>query len=205
MNRSYVFLLLALVILTYLFVDESLANYVQMHSTKLLRTVARLTSLTIAPLLHLLLWPLLFLAAVAFFPSKKKALFRLGLNVFCVNGSVAIMKVFFGRARPGLLLRKGIYGFHFFSLNNDYQSFPSRHTATIMALFIGIAALKGQKPYLWLMLAFTLSLSRLLTNSHFLSDILAGLLIALVTHGAIDWLQSYYRGLYDKPQSHIQN
>lgn len=183
-SRRFLPLFAALFLLLFA-IDLPLSEYINAHSTKTLRTVCRTTSYFIAPLFHLLLWPALLLL----FWKKKKirdALLLLSFNVLAVNTLVTFFKVVIGRPRPKLYYAEGIYLPSLFSLSGNYHSFPSRHTATIAAV-IGFFCMRypKQAPYL-ATATFLFTLARAGLNSHFLSDIAAGMLLGLslaaITH-----------------------
>jgi undecaprenyl-diphosphatase len=93
--------------------------------------------------------------------------------------TVRILKICLGRARPK-------YGseFTFFSLDADYNSFPSGHSADafVSGLFL-FYLLKYSKfsnyRYLPLLLALLIALSRVAGNAHFTSDVVAGAAIGI--------------------------
>jgi len=90
---------------------------------------------------------------------------------------VNLLKVFFGRTRPGALFDRGVVEFLGPTLDSAIRSFPSGHSATVGA----VAALAWMlAPRLrWTALAFALAVgaSRLVVGYHFASDVIAGLLV----------------------------
>jgi undecaprenyl-diphosphatase len=83
------------------------------------------------------------------------------------------LKIVAGRARPRAL-DDGVFGFHFFEFGYRFNSFPSGHAAIAAAVAASICfARPGAWPaaaLLWLLLAG----GRVVTGSHFVSDVLAG-------------------------------
>jgi undecaprenyl-diphosphatase len=93
--------------------------------------------------------------------------------------TVRILKICLGRARPK-------YGsdFTFFSLDADYNSFPSGHSADAFVSGIFLFYLLkysrfSQYRHLPLLLALLIALSRVAGNAHFTSDVLAGSAIGI--------------------------
>ncbi|MCF8480474.1 MAG: phosphatase PAP2 family protein [Rhodospirillum sp.] len=93
---------------------------------------------------------------------------------------VTIMKHVFGRLRPRHLFDQGLYGFEPFSLASGANSFPSGHSQTICAAMVALMALFPRHGIWFAGLAFLVTLSRLMTTVHFLSDTLMGAYIGIV-------------------------
>jgi membrane-associated phospholipid phosphatase len=125
-------------------------------------------------------------------PEKKRAIVRLTGQVLayffaCVvaSGILAnIIKCILGRARPKLLQVANIYGFHPLSFQSDWHSMASGHSATGFAIAFAVSALYPRMRPLMLVFAIMISLSRVMVNAHYLSDVLAG--------AGIGWLTAYY-------------
>ncbi|MFA4993899.1 MAG: phosphatase PAP2 family protein [Bdellovibrionales bacterium] len=102
-----------------------------------------------------------------------------------ISGIVAnIIKPLAGRARPLLWLRDGLYGFEPFTmLNSLWNGMPSGHSTTAFALAFSLAFLYPRGRIIWFSYAFLLSLSRIMVNAHYLSDICAGAMLAWLTVG----------------------
>lgn len=105
-----------------------------------------------------------------------------GLLVVCVLGAgvlLNIVKPLFGRARPRLWWREEIEGFHWFALGSDYASFPSGHATTVFALavFCWLCWRSWTLRLSVLSFACLIAASRVMTGSHYLSDVLAGALL----------------------------
>ncbi|WP_297442543.1 phosphatase PAP2 family protein [Sulfurimonas sp.] len=127
---------------------------------------------------------------------KNRFLFLFYINVF--SGLISILlKLFFGRIRPkGLKYEDTEYGFllfknfdlgfvekmkvHFTTLFHSpstYSSFPSGHTVTIFATVMYLYLLFPKYTYLWLSLGLVFASGRILAADHFVSDVLAGMLV----------------------------
>lgn len=90
------------------------------------------------------------------------------------------LKAVFGRARPPLLQGEGIYGFHPFSYYAvDYASFPSNHTATLVAAALALGGIKPRWRTPLLVLALVLASFRVWVNMHFASDVVGGAMVAV--------------------------
>jgi membrane-associated phospholipid phosphatase len=94
---------------------------------------------------------------------------------------VDVLKVFFGRTRPKLLFQSDLYGFTWLSWRSDHWSFPSGHSATIVALVTALWFLWPQHLLFYVLVATIVCMSRVVVGAHYLGDILAGSLIAVLT------------------------
>jgi lipid A 4'-phosphatase len=98
------------------------------------------------------------------------------------SGLVAdLLKFLFGRPRPKLLFGSGVFDFGWLGLRADYWSFPSGHAATIVALAAALCYLWPRHLLFYVLVAGIVSLSRVIVGAHYLSDILAGALTAVLT------------------------
>ena len=99
-----------------------------------------------------------------------------------VSGFVVdVLKVVFGRARPKLLFQSDVYGFAWLMWHPDHWSFPSGHSATIVALMTALWFLWPQHVLFYVLVAMIVSVSRLVVGAHYLADSLAGALVAVLT------------------------
>lgn len=92
-----------------------------------------------------------------------------------------IIKMLIGRARPVELQSLGLYGIHPLSLAASWHSFPSGHATTAFALATSLAILFPRARYGFIICAIALAASRVMVNAHFLSDILAGAVVGVLT------------------------
>lgn len=102
---------------------------------------------------------------------------------------VDLLKVIVGRTRPKLLFATGTYDFGWFGLRADDWSFPSGHAATAAALMAALWCLWPRPLWLYVFGAALVAASRVVTGAHYLSDVVAGAVIAvLVTRAIAAWL-----------------
>jgi lipid A 4'-phosphatase len=106
------------------------------------------------------------------------------LSIAASGIATDLLKFIFGRLRPKLLFNSGAYDFGWLGLRPDHWSFPSGHTATIVALMTALWSLWPQHLLFYVLVASVVSLSRVAVGAHYLSDVFAGALIAiLITKG----------------------
>ncbi len=134
------------------------------------------------------LWPSALLAAAFFLAARRalspgeRALWRArawapGFVFLAVAGSGLtgdLIKVVAGRLRPRLLFENGLYGFSPFSHDWAMNSFPSGHSQAVWAAMTALTILYPRHRSLALTIAVLVSLSRVATTVHYLSDVVAG-------------------------------
>jgi lipid A 4'-phosphatase len=94
---------------------------------------------------------------------------------------VDVLKIFFGRSRPKLLFQSDFYGFTWLSWRSDHWSFPSGHSATIVALMTALWFLWPQHLLFYVLVAAIVCMARVVVGAHYLGDVLAAALIAVLT------------------------
>jgi lipid A 4'-phosphatase len=94
---------------------------------------------------------------------------------------VDVMKIGFGRLRPKLLFRSDLYGFSWLGWRPDHWSFPSGHSATIVALFSALWWLWPQHLLFYVLAAAIVAGSRVVIGAHYPSDVMAGALVAVLS------------------------
>ena len=109
--------------------------------------------------------------------------------------AVRSLKMVLGRARPGAGIGDG---FHGFAWRPDLHAFPSGHTVDvwICAFFAGLLLPYRSLRWLAIGLAILVSLTRLMMNVHWPSDVLVGALIGAVISLAVRryWLLPRWEG-----------
>jgi len=99
-----------------------------------------------------------------------------------VSGMVTLfLKMTFGRFRPTMFFREGLYGFNFFHPSEDLNSFPSGHAATALSLALALSLLFPRYRFPLYCFGLLVAVSRTVTTAHFLSDTVAGAWIGIVT------------------------
>jgi undecaprenyl-diphosphatase len=97
-----------------------------------------------------------------------------------------MIKPIVGRARPVLLDREGFYGLHPFTFHVfNYNSLPSGHTTTGFAVAFALAALWPRGKWWFVAFGVLVGLSRIMVNAHFVSDVVAGTVVGILTVAAV--------------------
>jgi membrane-associated phospholipid phosphatase len=91
------------------------------------------------------------------------------------------IKLVLGRRRPRDDMEMGLYGFMPFAFNTNFNSFPSGHALTIFCVAVIFTCVWPMLWLLWFAIAAFLAGVRALLTAHFLSDVLIGGGIGLIT------------------------
>jgi membrane-associated phospholipid phosphatase len=190
---AFVVVALALIAISYLYIDRPVANWLHKFEksgvTGFFRTITELGSATLMLALPFLAAVVLGGAAIVLRNSERAyALWRAaGQSVFvfcCVAAPAAIglfAKVLIGRARPSLLFTSDVYGFTPISFNYDWHSMPSGHSLAAAGFAAGLALI-APLPVFPIIAFFgaMIAFSRVTTTAHFFGDALAGGALAIV-------------------------
>ena len=106
----------------------------------------------------------------------------LGLVSYAVSGAIIhTLKPSLGRLRPKLFFNNDQYGFTPFHTGWDTSSFPSGHTQSIFVIATLLAIIFPRIKWLLFSIAFSVGLSRMILKAHYLSDVLFGAYIAIMS------------------------
>ena len=176
------FFLILLSGVSYIFLDQKIVPLIEKTNLPLLKAF----SFLISPPLHLLVWGGVFIRARFKRSHWTLPFFEIAVSQCLCVAFARIFKILFGRARPDIFLKKGIYGFHGFEWNHHYHSFPSGHTLTAFTLATSLSFIFPRFRVIFYFLATLFSLSRALLLDHYFSDVIAtaaiGMIIASFVH-----------------------
>mgnify|MGYP001416664710 CR=1 FL=1 len=201
-NRFFLYLTLAVAFFAvegtfFFYVDKPLAAYIATLDTTSHDVIDFFRKITDLGKGCWYLWPCgiatifcSFLSRGNDVPGRYRRLFGyVGIRAYYVfaaigiSGIVAnIIKMLVGRARPVLWFKETIYGFDpLTKLGYAWNSMPSGHSTTAFALAFSLAVLYPRGRIIWFFYALLLSLSRVMVNAHYLSDVCAGAALGGVT------------------------
>jgi undecaprenyl-diphosphatase len=94
---------------------------------------------------------------------------------------INLIKPLVGRLRPKLLFEAGLYGFDPFRIGYEYNSFPSGHATTVFALAAALMLFFPRWRLPLFGFAVVVGLSRIIVGAHYLSDVMGGACIGVMT------------------------
>ncbi len=92
-----------------------------------------------------------------------------------------------GRNRPINLFNHGLFGFNFFEVGYELNSFPSGHAVTAFSLAAALSILFPRFGFLAFIPATAIALSRVVITAHYVSDVIAGAVIGMVCTLAVKY------------------
>jgi|TARA_B100001971_G_C18196632_1_gene541879 undecaprenyl-diphosphatase len=127
---------------------------------------------------------------ILYFIKKRKEILLMWVAFFTSGVFSLIIKLVIGRARPFIALSldmiKGIdYNFAIWN-----SSFLSWHAAS---LFVVYPFLNNKVKYYWLVFALILSFNRVYTGFHYLSDVMAGIMLGHATAWLFIYINKKFR------------
>ena len=124
------------------------------------------------------------LIALLLWRGRRRWAMRAGLFL----GSVALaglaapaLKVIFGRYRPEAWWDHGHWGFDLLRIKYEHGSFPSGHASVSGALMMAACLVAPRFWPMFVVLGGTVAFTRVMTGSHFLSDVIAGLYLGMLS------------------------
>lgn len=105
------------------------------------------------------------------------------ITTMALGGIITLtLKALVARARPDMLIEKGIYGLGVpFSDVADFNSFPSSHTQAAFAAAAALGILSPRWRIPLMVLASAVATARVVNLDHYLSDVLAAAFIAIAS------------------------
>ena len=143
-------------------------------------------------LIFLLLFTISFILKKIKLISKKNYfyIFQLSLlgagYLFLVGLITQVIKHLVGRPRPNHSNLNEGFELNFLTSDSAFHSFPSGHSSTIIAITIIASLLLPKLKYFFYICGFLIALSRVVVGAHFLSDVIAGALIAIMVYKIIN-------------------
>ena len=203
MNRKWIVTLVSLVlvlIVSIFYFDQPIAFFlrerVPLQVREWMRPASKICMAQYWIMLGLMLWlyPLLAKAKNSAYDSTRDVVqYRLVaiyllLSVGISSLIVYCLKQLIGRYRPTMLFEQGMWGYEPFNSLPKADSFPSGHTQTIWSAMLPLVFIFPQLKVLFIIVAITGGLSRVVLLRHYLSDVIGGVIIAIA---CAVWLKSF--------------
>lgn len=137
----------------------------------------------------------LFFIGILFYWFFQKSQNRRMVVEACISACIAIginglIGMFFYRDRPFIA-----HHVNWLIPHVQNASFPSDHATAAFVIATAIWIWKKRDGWIWMVLAAGLALSRVWTGVHYPLDVIAGMLIGVVSAFSIHYLTTHWKGL----------
>ena len=170
------------IVASIIWMDQPLAMWIEAHQTEWLSNVG--SWLEEAGKSHWVLIYCIIMIAITWRSTRSIAYKFLALFAsVAASGILAnLIKVIVCRPRPPLFIQQGITQWNVFGFQIEYiwNSFPSGHATTGLAIAISGSAIYPHLRWLFWSIGIAIALGRLAINAHYLSDVVAGGLLGAV-------------------------
>lgn len=174
-----------IVVLVYYFADKSVATY--FHNLDFRTHFQALTYVSILGKWKIYVAAFLLAGLYFRFVQKNKQyetrFWFLFASVLIPNLIIFGLKILVSRARPDLLFEQQAYGFYWFKLEDMYWSCPSGHAVTATALAMSLGYLFPRYLMTYILFAILICFTRIGLAHHYLSDVLIGIYLSILTVG----------------------
>lgn len=186
-NPLVFFLWLVLTVVSFVFLDRTVATFFHRDTPHWLHEIAGFITWFGWGGDYLAFFAILWL--VGHFVLKQQRTIEIGRfllvstlasGIFC-----DLLKVILGRSRPVLFFKDHDYGFYFFKFHVQFWSFPSGHTMFITSVMVSLALIWPK--YRWFCFAGVLlvALSRVILTAHYMSDVWMGMYLGTFVSVAV--------------------
>ncbi len=180
---AFFFCLLIMIVISYFYWDVPLAYYCKTELSGTIREITQIITIWGDAKWY---YGLLIVAFIfVYFIMKNKLFTR---RVFYILFSLitagivnTIIKWLAGRHRPKNLFNHDLYGFSFFGTGYEVTSFPSGHTSVVFCIATAISILFPRLCLPVFITALIIGMSRVIITSHFLSDVIGGAGVGIIS------------------------
>ncbi len=193
------------IVLSYLVLDERTALFVK--KLWIFNEHLTLLFLDIPDVLFFLVCLITGAAWIAFFYLTRKGIYNrqtrffqlIAVSVPLANMVKSLLKYTFGRITTRFwLLHPHAHEFHWLHGTGNYTGFPSGHMAVLTVFVAALWVYYPRRRTVYLFFLAALALALIVTNYHFISDIIAGVYTGLLVHGATDSFLTFLHRSRDK-------
>ena len=192
-NLKYIYsiILVLIILISIYFTDIPLANFIKNNidnnTIKIFQKITLFGSFLYIAIINTIILLYLFIKQHFIKNNNDKTIILMLYAIISQSITailVQLLKFIFGRIRPFYFIDniKDTSTFTFFNYHDNFVSFPSGYSAGIWALITCLLIVFKDNKYSKLLIipGFLISISRLILNVHFLSDILFGSIFGIV-------------------------
>ena len=118
---------------------------------------------------------------------KKISIFSF-LYLFLVGLITQVIKHLIGRARPNHTNFSEGFDFYFLTTDSTLHSFPSGHSSTIIGVVLIASLVLPKLRIVFYLFGFIVAFSRVVVGAHFITDVFAGTLLAIIVYKILEHL-----------------
>lgn len=171
-----------LVVISYYYLDRPIAAYCHTLNQRITDIFQWITMLGLST--GYLICSFILFLLFRFYKRRqdfaKRSLF-LFLSI-ALSGIIAIIvKNILARFRPKMFFDENLFGFDFFRIGYEYNSFPSGHAVTVFALATALSLIFSKYRFWFFCYALMVSISRVIINAHYFGDVIAGAYVGVLT------------------------
>ncbi|HLP27379.1 MAG TPA: phosphatase PAP2 family protein [Candidatus Didemnitutus sp.] len=178
MTRAIITLLIGFVAMatSMMWIDQPLAQWINAHQNSAMKSAGLF--LEEIGRSHWILGYCIVMIIIAWRSMRSLAHKHLALFASVAISGIAanVIKVIACRPRPPLFIERGITEWNFLGFQMDYiwNSFPSGHATTGLAIAISGSYIYPRLRWLFWIVGLAIALGRVMLNAHYLSDMIAG-------------------------------
>ena len=174
---------LALIVVSYFYFDRAIADFFYLYRGSTSFILAQKITEYGKGIYYIVPFVILFITA--YFLLKNKVLSQYALFLVACStlpGIIStIIKIILSRPRPLMYFHLEQYGFLFFQTKSTYWSFPSGHATAITGVMVALSLLKPRGGPVFMGFALLISMTRVTTHVHYVSDVMGGMLLGALT------------------------
>jgi membrane-associated phospholipid phosphatase len=188
------------VVISFLHLDAPLAIWIDLHVRS--HGAFQIYTSNIPDLLLLSVIILSTLSWVGYFYLKGRGIQNIHRQFFLIMGTVlplsfvlkTLLKMAFGRIETRIWLTdNSLDGMHWFAGGEGFDGFPSGHMLVFSTLFLALWKFYPRYRSACLVVWLALGSALILTNYHFLSDVLAGGYFGCLLYYSINYMMQFRR------------
>ncbi len=179
MYKNLIVIFIPLIIIALFGVDRELSQFIYIHRDHPFFDFLKFITLFGVSKIYIIVGLIGFIYYKKIDENLSKVYLYILLSSLISGVIVTILKFIFAKSRPILYHTEGLFQFEWFKYGHNINSFPSGHSATAMAVWVGLALIFPKHKYLFISFAILIAVSRIGIDAHYLSDVLFGSFIGI--------------------------